>query len=67
MEEMGPLARAVYAQKYCKDGVEDWSDTAKLVATNVMGALGYPPNDSLVLAVSATEMKPLDTACEPSP
>lgn len=43
MVQMGPLAEAVYRQKYSFEGKEAWEDTAKRVATTVMGALGYEP------------------------
>jgi len=38
------LAEDVFKGKYSFDGKEDWEDTAKRVATNVMGALGYSPD-----------------------
>ena len=38
------LAADVFKSKYSKDSKEDWEDTARRVATNVMGALGYDPD-----------------------
>lgn len=35
------LAKDVFATKYSMDGRETWQDTARRVAENVMGALGY--------------------------
>lgn len=35
-DDFGPLAEAVYRQKYSLDGEEDWSDTAKRVVDHVM-------------------------------
>ena len=44
--EMSDFARAIYKSKYAKvaeDGtVEEWYDTARRVATHVMGALPVP-------------------------
>ncbi len=50
-DEMSPFARSVYEQKYAwkdKDGnpLEEWSDTALRVTENVLGALGYGPEDT---------------------
>jgi ribonucleoside-diphosphate reductase alpha chain len=44
--KMSDFARDVYRQKYSLDGTEEWEDTARRVAVNVMAALGYSP-DSL--------------------
>lgn len=42
--ELGPLAEAVFKQKYSYEGKEAWEDTAKRVAVTVMAALGYEPD-----------------------
>ena len=34
---MGPLAEQIYRQKYSMDGLEEWADTARRVATHVVG------------------------------
>lgn len=43
-QEMSQFAANIYKYKYAHPG-EEWADTAKRVATTVMGALGYGPND----------------------
>lgn len=48
--QMSKFARTVYTSKYCMkdaDGrpTEDWADTALRVVDNVLGSLGYSPDD----------------------
>ena len=55
--EMSPFARAVYEQKYAwKDDegnvTEDWEDTARRVATNVLGAMGITKYDEEIEIVT---------------
>jgi hypothetical protein len=37
-DRLSPFAEAIYRQKYSMDGKEEWADTARRVATNVMAA-----------------------------
>ena len=48
---MSAFARTVYKQKYSMDGQEEWPDTARRVATNVLGALRYAPDSDEVREV----------------
>lgn len=41
-QEFGPLASAVYREKYAWDENEEWADTAWRVTENVLGALDIP-------------------------
>lgn len=43
-----PFARTIFEQKYSLDGKEEWPDTARRVATSVLGALGYKPSSDEV-------------------
>src|SRR4051812_48315494 len=42
LDTFSPFTETVYKQKYSLDGKEEWPDTAKRVAENVLGALEYP-------------------------
>ena len=43
--EMSSFAESVYKSKYSFEGAEEWSDTARRVTENVLGALGYTEDD----------------------
>lgn len=43
-DPLSAFAHAIYKQKYSLGGIEEWPDTARRVAVNVMGAAGFGPN-----------------------
>lgn len=49
--EMSPFAYGTYKRKYAMDG-EEWPDTARRVAINVMAALGYAEDSDVTLKIS---------------
>jgi ribonucleoside-diphosphate reductase alpha chain len=49
--EMSAWANSIYKQKYAHPG-EEWPDTAKRVATHVLGALGYGPDSAEVQRIT---------------
>ena len=44
VDRLSPFAHAIYKQKYSMGGTEEWADTARRVAVNVMAAVGFKPN-----------------------
>lgn len=55
-DQMGPFARAIFEQKYAwkdEEGnvIEEWPDTARRVATNVLGAIDYDDNSREVQTI----------------
>lgn len=50
--ELSSWANHIYKQKYSYDGVEEWPDTARRVAVNVMGALDYGPHSDEVSEIT---------------
>lgn len=44
VDRLSPFAHAIYKQKYSMGGTEEWADTARRVATNVMAAVGFKAN-----------------------
>lgn len=51
-DEFSPFARTIFKQKYSLNQQEEWPDTARRVAKNVLGALGYSPNSDEVHAIT---------------
>lgn len=45
---LGALAESVFLAKYSMDGTEEWPDTAKRVATNVLAAIGMEEDNPTV-------------------
>jgi ribonucleotide reductase alpha subunit len=43
-DRLSPFAETIFRQKYSMNGTEEWPDTARRVAVNVMGAIGFGPN-----------------------
>ena len=52
-EQLGEFAAGIHRRKYAFDRSEDWPGTARRVAENVMGAVGYAPSSEVVLEVEA--------------
>lgn len=44
VDRLSPFAHAIYKQKYSMGGTEEWADTARRVAVNVMAAVGFKPH-----------------------